>query len=396
MPNEIASRIEKLLFEELLSAAEHGNTLEMKSHEMKAQLFDLAKYCQINLDQTRLISETCGAFQQPICSLFGDLGLLCLLTEPKRRQVYFAVMAAIETDQGFDDIAHNTTARAELLAKFFTASNEALIASAYKSCPNGFIALLGRLGEQARAPATYRRLFDLLNTHDTLAEALIQACQNCVLDDDLIELVSVLPPTWIGVKAGLQFGSLCQYHRFMRPYSVITQSSEISDAHLHQLAGGASPSKLINTLFMNQSFQAPALEAPGLTYIANGRMLKRTAKRFSNCLANYLALALTNRRQFYIWRHDPSNADIVFAISNDQPFGWYLSEAKLPQNASLSVQQRDALKTLLLKHNVRVGGSLRSLMLPFHQQFRENEAFLDLEDDGFEELDPFMDLDDVA
>lgn len=386
MHNELTSRIAVLL-----SAADHGDMLELKS-----QLFDLAKLCQITLDQTRLIGETCGAFDRPISALFGCLGLLCLLTEPKRRQVYFAVIEAIETDQTLDAITQDAEARNDLLTRLFTASNEALITFAYESCPKGFVALLGRLGEQARAPGTYRRLFKLLDSHDTLADALLTASQDRMLDDDLIELMTVLPPTAIGVKAAMRFGTISNYHRFMRPYAVMMQLSEISDVHLRQIANGTSPSKLINRLYLRQPFPDPVLNAPDLVHIANGHMLERTAKRFSNCLADYLPLALTNRRQFYLWHQRQSDSEMVLAISNDQPFGWYLSEARLAQNKRLTQQQRDALKTLLQQHSVRVGGSLRYLMMPFHDYAGDDEEIFDLEQHGIRRLDALIQLDDVA
>jgi len=175
-----------------------------------------------------------------------------------------AVIEAIEADQTLDAIVQDANAHTALLSRLFTASNEELITFAYKSCPKGFVALLGRLGEQARAPGTYRQLFNLLNTNDTLATRLLAACQNGVLDDDLVKLMTVLPPTVIGFKVAKQFGTYDQYHRFIRPYALISQLSEISEEHLRQIANGTSPSKLISELYRDLTFPAPVIDAPGM------------------------------------------------------------------------------------------------------------------------------------
>lgn len=350
---------------------------------LKSELLDLARHCQVVPGNLFLVRAVCGSLEGAVSNIFGPLALLLVMTEPRRRQVYFAVMARLQADGAFEAPGLDDTARADLLSRLVLARNEDLIAQAYGSCPAGFLRLIGRFGDRARKPEIYTGLFGLLDAHPCLAQPLLAASNTVPLTDDLIELAQALPPTPLGVRAAARFEAMGEYRRLMGPYQVITGSARLSDAHLMRIAEGEAPGNLLEGIYLDFPFPAPVLTGPELTHIPDGQTLVRTARKFSNCLADYVAEALNNDRQFYVW-HRPDAPAVVFAIDSEAPFGWHLSEAKLADNERVPRPLREELKALLAKQGVRTEGSVEKMMRPYRNDV---DPFI---------LDDFLDLDEAA
>jgi hypothetical protein len=350
---------------------------------LKSELLDLARHCQVVPGNQFLVSAVCGPLEGAATAVFGPLGLLLVMTEPRRRQVYFAVLARLEADGAFEAPGLDEAARADLLSRLVLARNEDLIAHAYGSCPSGFLRLIGRFGDCARKPEIYTGLFNLLDAHPDLAQPLLGACQTGPLSDDLVELAQALPPTPLGVRVAARFEGMGEYRRLMRPYKAITGSTQLSEAHLWRIAEGEAPGNLLEGIYLGLPFPAPILSAPDLTHIPDGQTLVRTAREFSNCLAGYVAEALKGERQFYIWRA-PDAPEVVFAITCEAPFGWYLSEARLAENERLPLKLRRNLHRMLNVHRVRTEGSVEKMMNPYRS---DSDPFM---------MDDFLDLDEAA
>ena len=350
---------------------------------LKSELLDLARHCQVVPGNRFLVSAVCGALEGAATAVFGPLALLLVMTEPRRRQVYFAVLARLEADGAFEAPGLDEAARADLLSRLVLARNADLITQAYGACPSGFLRLIGRFGDCARKPQIYTGLFGLLEAHPDLAQPLLGACQTGPLTDDLIELAQVLPPTPLGVRAATRFEAIDEYRRLMRSYQAITGNAQLSEAHLQRIADGEAPGNLLEGIYLDLPFPDPVLTGPGLTHLPDGKALVRTAHEFSNCLADYVAEGLKGERQFYIW-HQADAPTVVFSISAEAPFGWYLSEARLANNKRLPQSQREDLFQMLIASQVRTEGSVEKLMNPYR---REPRAFL---------MDDFLDFDEAA
>ena len=350
---------------------------------LKSELFDLARHCQVVPENRFLVSTVCGPLEQAASAVFGPLTLLLVMTEPRRRQVYFAVLARLAADGAFEAPGLDEAARADLLTRLVLSCNEDLIAQAYGSCPSGFLRLIGRFGDCARKPEIYTGLFGLLDAHPDLAPPLLGACQTGLLTDDLIELAQALPRTPIGVRAAARFETMDEYQRFMCPYQAVTGNAQLSDAHLRRIAEGEVPGNLLEGIYLDLPFPAPVLTGPELTHIPDGKAMVRTAHEFSNCLADYVAEALKGERQFYIWRQADAPA-VVFSINAEAPFGWHLSETRLADNLRLAPKQRQELYRMLNSCGIRTEGSVERLMNPYR---REPRAFL---------MDDFFDFDTAA
>jgi len=348
---------------------------------LKSELLDLAKLCQVVPGNGFLLRTLCGQLEGAVTAIFGPLALLLVMTEPSRRQVYFAVVARLEANGAFKAPGLDEGWRADLLTRLVISRNEDLIAYAYGNCPAGFPRLVGRLGDCARQPALYLELFGLLTVYPDLARSLLAACQGRPLTDELIKLMRELPPTPLGVRVAARFEAVEDYHKLMRPYQAITMSQQLTEVHMQRIAKGEAPGNLLEGLYLDLPFPAPVLNAPGFTHIVDGHALVRTSREFSNCLAGYVAEALNNERQYYLW-HQSEAPEVVFAINREGPFGWYLSEAKLVDNARLPRKLRQKLNDKLGGHGIRTDASVEMMMEPYRND-RNNfmlDEFLDLEE----------------
>lgn len=347
--------------------------------ELKTEVLDLAKLCQVVPESAYLLGTLCGQMEKAMTAVFGVLGLVLVMTEPGRRQVYFAVLARLETDGAFAEPGLTEAGRAELLMQMFTAGNEDLIRYVYKDCPPGFVQLAARFGQCARKPEMYVTLFEILTANPELATLMLAACQNRDLSDDLILLMRELPATPLGVRVAARIGAVEEYRKLMRPYRVVAGAEQLTEEHMKRIANGEAPGTLLKRLYLTRAFPAPVLDIPGVTHIPDGQTLVRTAHEFGNCLRNYVAEALNNEHQFYIWRK-PGAPEVVFSINSEAPFGWYLSECRLAKNERVPSGLAKELKALLGEHGVRTERSLERMIGPYLSDDDElNFDFFDID-----------------
>ncbi len=340
--------------------------------KLKSEMLDLAKLCQVVPGNGFLLRTVCGQMEEAVSAAFGALGMLLVMTEPSRRQVYFAVLARLEADGAFAGQGLTEADRAALLTQMMTAGNEALIRYAYGTCPPGFVRLVARFGDCGRSSEMYVTLFDILTANPELAKPLLAACQDQDLSDDLILLMRELPATPLGVRVAARIGAVGEYRQLMRPYRVVAGAEQLTKAHMQRIADGEAPGTLLKGLYFERAFPAPVLSVAGVTHIPDGATLIRTAREFGNCLGIYVAKALNNERQFYIWRK-PGAPEVVFAIDSEAPFGWYLSESRLAGNKQVPWQLDEELDALLEGHGVRTERSLERMMGKYLREAGETD-----------------------
>lgn len=333
---------------------------------LKTELLDLAKHCQIMPQNNFLLSTVCGPMERAASAVFGSLALLLVMTEPRRRQVYFAVLAGLEANGTLWGAGFDTAMRIDLLTKLVVARNADLIEHAYGACPPGLFSLLSRLGECGREPEIYVTLISILNSNPDLGQHMVAVCPKNSIEDELIMLWRALPATPMGIRVAARFGDTSAYQSFMRPYRVLAKSEEIIEVHMRRIVDGEAPGNLLEDLYLDRPFPPPVVIAPGVTHIVDGHALVKASQEFSNCLAASVSDALNNNRQFYIWRQ-PDAPDVVFAIDREAPFGWYLSEARFAENQLISQQMRRDLAELLKSHGIRTAGTIEAMLQPYRR-----------------------------
>jgi hypothetical protein len=187
-----------------------------------------------------------------------------------------------------------------------------------------------------------------------------------------------LPRVPEAVKLADQFPDRGRLETFLLTYQTLTGQDDLLGEHIARMNNGETPDRIIEQLYLSHRFPAPVLPMrPEFSHIADGSTLIDTAKRFRNCLRNYVAEALRGERQYYIWRK-PGQPEVVFEICNDAPFGWYLSEARHEKNAKLSSDLSDDLRKSLQDLGVTRSNSMEQLTRPFIDGENEFEDLTDL------------------
>lgn len=96
--------------------------------QLKSDIFDLAKDCQVLAEQSFLLRVTARGMTQAVKCVFGPMAIIFPLTEPGRRHIYLAVFAKLDVDHRLDHV--------EAAGAFITvSSNVAARSSGINSAP---------------------------------------------------------------------------------------------------------------------------------------------------------------------------------------------------------------------------------------------------------------------
>jgi len=357
--HELSTRIHELV------ATIHANPAHGRTAAVA--LFELAQFSQTVPGNEYLMDAVCGDLKAVVDAALGPLALLVALTEPRRRQVYFAVIARLADERRVNGHDFDTSERAALLEHLMLSKNKDLIEQAYGHCPDKFLPLITSLGERARSAQFYNNLFTLLTAKPQLGTHILMRCRNDELTDDLIDLLVWLPDTPLAVTVAMRFELVTNYEGFMIAYRAITRLQDLSLQHMERIADGTAPEALLKELYYSLPFADPIITADEVSHIKDGNEMVRIAKEFENCLERHISRALENRQQFYVWRRHNAPS-IVFAITREEPFGWYLGEASLAENDDLSLELWMELDALVQAYGIRTTGSIKDEALNFGQR----------------------------
>lgn len=341
---------------------------------VKAHVLEIMRYAQVEMMNLDILGEIARDMKEAVDAIFGPLSSIAVLTESARRQVWFAVLAKLEVEQRIAPIHDDQAARAQVLTQLLTARNTDLVTWAYGSCPPGFLSLVTRAGERARTAQFYRDLHDFLRFHPELAAPLQATTKGQALPDDAVDILKRFPRTPLGVKAAARFDMSADLDRFLRAYQAITGTDQIHEAHLRRLASGETPSHMVEKLYLDIPFPAPLLTTPAVRFVRNGQELVHVAKENANCLANYVAQAQSGLVQYYTWTGS-TGTTVIFSITREPLFGFYLSECRLPGNKLVPPETQSELRLLLKDHGVTRSRSVESLVSCFHELRGETDDF---------------------
>jgi hypothetical protein len=333
------------------------------ARQLKSELLDLAKDCQVLPEQKFLLRVTARSMTPLVKRVFGPLSMIFPLTETGRRHVFLAVLARLDADRTLDAMSENE--RTALLERLLTRRNADLIVGAYGSNPPGFLRLVTRLGDVARGKRFYLDLHQLLCEGPDLAAPLIAATGTEPLTDMQLDMLMHLPHVPEAVILSNQFPDRGRLETFLLTYQTLTGQNDLLTEHIVRMNKGEHPDRIIEDLYLSRRFPAPVIPAdPDFSYIEDGFSLIDTAKRFRNCLRNYVAEALRGERQYYLWRK-PGQPEVVFEICNDAPFGWYLAQARHEKNEKLSPDLAEELRQKLCDFGILRTNSMEQLTRPF-------------------------------
>lgn len=85
------------------------------------------------------------------------------------------------------------------------------------------------------------------------------------------------------------------------------------------------------------------------------------AKRFNNCLKQYVFEALRNEQQFYEFLVDSSPVAVI-SIKRDQLLGWRIYEVKTEDNGFPDIELMEAIEGLFVRYNVFTMPSMERML----------------------------------
>lgn len=337
---------------------------EHASNEFKLQFLDLAKFGQVDLFDRELIKAIAGPMFEAVNALLGPLGMLVVLTEAKRRQIYYAAMAGLFSGSNGQVKVIQAEQERKLLEEMLFLPNADLIKHVYGFCPVGFVKLVARFGQKAQKPNHYVKLIEYLNRHPGQGAALLRFTQRDAVTEEFLELLLLLPPTEESIKLALKLKTAEAYRTLVKPYQVLTGLSELKGSDVTKLIEGTPPVRLLEDRYLDLAFPKPILTDPRIRQIASGRELIEMGRRYRNCLKSRIADGIKGRSQFYVF-NDGVDEPVIFSIANEGPFGWYLEEYRLPRNRKVPLFKYRQLMALMKTHRVRLHGPVEKLMEPY-------------------------------
>lgn len=338
--------------------------------EQKTAFMNLARVCQITPQNDFLVETVAGPLTQAVRAAFGDLALIVPLTERRRRQVYFAVLARLEETVGIERLTKSADERLSFVQGLISDRSQDLIARWYGACPSGFLALLNRLGETALPPRSYTILAEFAGAGPEMVRALLGQSQHQLISDEFLDTLDRLPRDPLAPAAARAVETSAMFRRFMDAYAVLTGSRHMRIDHVARLARGERPEHLVEGLYLDVPFPPPVITGPDFRHASSGKELVTLAGEFRNCLGGEVDTALRGECQFYCWG-PPSHEPVVFSIFNDAPFGWCLQQCAYRGNARVPPAARQQLQVRLNDFGIRDGRPMGRLMRPFRTEVND-------------------------
>lgn len=366
-----------ILSARLVNLAKENNSPEEKRF-LKSELFELAKLCQIVPTNNYLLDAVAGPLTPAVQLVFGAASLIVALTELSRRQVYFAVIANLQSKGQIDALEASAEKRRNLVERLILASSSDLIVEHFGCCPTGYLRLLARLGDRAREPDLYLDLHKLIKQVPNLAKDLLAVTCKTSLSRNLLAVIMKMPPFVDAARLAQKFDNVAAYDQFIDMYRILTGKEELEDQHRARLCAGENPSHLLDSIYLDLPFPTAAISALGLRYIKSGAELVNVAKTYRNCLSSYVAEALKGEHQYYVWTKKNAPA-VVLNIRNEGHFGWFLAETKCADNSRVPPALREELKALLSHCGVRTKSSVENMMRHYrdHLDFNDYDELFD-------------------
>lgn len=292
----------------------------LPSHPMSHHVLETAKHIQLETDFSDQASEIACWYGRQVFKIFPDQELvLFLLTASARRHVWFAVLSQMK------EIIDPQDLQRQLL----TTSSKDLIKDAYGSVPPGFLTTLAKLPAKAKGRRFYKGLHQLL----TKAPGLAVSLANTVIDENIIELLNQLPAEYQTIKVANAFGTNENFEAFKVICDAFdSHQPNLLTSSLSLIKNNTSLERILSRIYENIPFAEPALPPHDqLRYLNNGRAMRKLAQNWGNCLGQYVEEALRNEVQYYVFT-SATGDEILFAMKNDHPFGWYQNEVKSKNN----------------------------------------------------------------
>lgn len=318
--------------------------------------FRLLQIAQTPVRNQGLIRAVSAGLTETVEAIFGELGLLVAMTEPSRRQVWFAALALLDADSRVWWFSRDEIKRNELIVVLLSESNERILQMIRSQPPpKYYLSTITKLGETARSPRTYALLWRLMKQFPQAARTIAQRAQAGKLGDPILEIVSMLKPSSArgvcdALRAAERFCDVAQFDEFRRLYETLMQRRGLDEEDTARLARGVPPSAITDTLLERIAFAPPVLGEP-FRYCRNWLEIRSTGEFFKNCLRGGDWVARARSGDVQIYRLTENGTDLVLSLIREDG-RWKLGEAKLENNRIPPRALRERLCELLTEAGV--------------------------------------------
>ena len=221
--------------------------------------------------------------------------------------------------------------------------------------PEGLTRALERLGEIAWAPEDYRALVALL-ADPKPAKTLRHADQ---IDPLQVRTLSALPRPLREAGGVAVRVSAAQAKLLAEAHALLSRRlpAEVLAERIAVWTRAANAKALFNLVADDFRRELPKPPHPGterLRPLETTAAIRDAARRYRNCLANYVDAAIDRRCAIYEWLPAPG---AVIELTPDSYFGWRLDQARLENNKSVDDATRVAVVAELRGMDIHVGRS---------------------------------------
>lgn len=223
------------------------------------------------------------------------------------------------------------------------------------AAPDGLRRALERLGEIAWAPEDYRALVQML-ADPAPAKTLRHAA---TITPDLVRALSALPRDLREVGGVALRVTPAQAALLAEAHAVLAKRLTPDLLAQRVAAWGHVPTPKALFTLVAEDFrrELPPPPHPGterLRPLETAAAIRDAARRYRNCLANYVDYAVDRQSAIYEWLPAPG---AVVELTPDTFFGWRLDQARLENNKSVDEATREAIVAELRGMGVHVGRS---------------------------------------
>ncbi|MBO9542911.1 hypothetical protein [Caulobacter sp.] len=221
--------------------------------------------------------------------------------------------------------------------------------------PEGLRRALEHLGEIAWAPEDYRALVHLL-VDPAPAKTLRHAE---AITPDLVRALTALPKELREVGGVALRVTPAQAALLAETHAVLAKrlTPEVLDERVTAWGLAPTPKALFTLVVEDFRRELPPAPHPGterLRPLETAAAIRDAARRYRNCLVDYLDTAVDQRAALYEWQPAPG---AVVELRPDAFFGWRLDQARLRNNQPVDEATREAIVAELRGMGVHVGRS---------------------------------------
>lgn len=335
-------------------------TLVSPSQVKSAALNDIP-YAQLSKNYDTLLRHLAGPLTPRVLRVFGhEHAPLYILTDPERRQVWNACLAA-EYPEGN---------MALLRDNFLTIRSKHLLEDAFGSVPDGFQGLLRRAGEIGHDPNYYTFWHDHL-THFPGDFAYISG--RLEISAGLMEALSKLPAPLRRLRVYKCFKNLRDMGDFVTAMTAIhggTPSDDVWDDIREKLYAGQSPLKMLLKIVDAVPCPAPFITGDArFRHLTTVKDMKSTGLKFDNCLRSAFMIKDVLRGPTQCYEFIGAEEHCVVGLTTDGPFGCRLDNIRGLKNEAVSDKTEKMVEKALSEHGIIKRRSVFSIVEDWEERY---------------------------